>query len=214
MTAIRAVLLDMDGTLVNAFPPIINALNTTLREFGLAELTELEVRRHTGRGHLGIHELFGDRHVEASQRFLELHDADYLRLVTPMAGAETLLHWLQQQSLGAAIVTSKGQHRAEAQIDVLGWGNYLPVIIGKIDGRAGKPDPEPLLIACEALAVMPGETVMIGDGIADMAAAATAGSRGLGLTGAFSANELEEAGATACFSSLTEVMQWLQTQIH
>lgn len=213
MMPIRAVLLDMDGTLVDAFPPIVHALNTTLREFGLEEMTELEVRRHTGRGQLGIHELFGDRHAEASARFLELHDAEYLRLVTPMDGALPLLQWLQGRALGTAVVTSKGQHRAEAQIDVLGWSAYLPVIIGKLDGYAGKPDPAPVLRACKALDVSPEHTVMIGDGVADMTAAAGAGSRGIGLYGAFSRQELEEAGATSCFSSLNEVLQWLQTQI-
>jgi HAD superfamily hydrolase (TIGR01509 family) len=214
MNDLRAILLDMDGTLVDAFPPIVHALNTTLREFGHAEMSELEVRRHTGQGNIGIPELFGAQHAEqARHRFLELHDAEYLRLISPMPGAESLLQWLHEQGLGTAVVTSKGQQRAEAQIELLGWNRYLPVIIGKQDGLPGKPHPEPVLRACQALKVPPETAIMVGDGIADMTAAMAAGSRGLGLAGSFSPEELAEAGATDSFSTLNEVMQWLQMQI-
>jgi len=207
--AIQGVLLDMDGTIVDAFPPIIRALNQTFREFSLPEMTAEQVKRHTGRGDCSMKELFGERREEASIRFLEIHDEDYLQNIKPLAGAEMLLHWLSEQAIPCAIVTSKSQSRAEAQLDVLGWRDLFTSVIGKVDGRPEKPDPTPIHLACEAIHVAPGQTIMVGDGIADMKAASRAGSYGIGLCDAFSADELAAAGARACFNSLHEVLTWL-----
>jgi len=205
-----AVLLDMDGTIVDAFPPIVRALNQTFREYGLPEMSEKEVRRHTGRGDCSMIALFGDRREEAGKRFLEIHDEDYLDHITPLAGAEALFHWLQNEAIPCAIVTSKSQSRAEAQLERLGWSGLVGAVIGKIPGRAEKPDPTPVLLACELLQVAPETAVMIDDGVADMKAARRAGSLPIGLCDGFSAEELGQAGAHVSFDTLIEVQHWLQ----
>ncbi|MDQ6999679.1 MAG: HAD family hydrolase [Mariprofundus sp.] len=211
---IKGVLLDMDGTIVDAFPPIIRALNQTFIEYGLPQMSAAEVKRHTGKGDCSMKALFGDRREEAAARFLEIHDEDYLEQIKPLAGAETLFQWLQHNRIPTAIVTSKSQMRAEAQLDALNWTKYFDVVIGKVDGRPEKPDPGPVLLACQQLDIDPQHTVMVGDGIADMKSATRAGSRALGLCDAFSAEELTEVGASRCFDSLTEVHTWLKTQIN
>jgi len=210
---IKGVLLDMDGTLVDAFAPIIRALNQTFSEYGMPQMTAQEVKRHTGRGDCSMIALFGERREEAAIRFLEIHDEDYLQRIKPLDGAETLLRWLQSNAVPCAIVTSKSQSRAEAQLHVLGWTDLLQAVVGKIDGRAEKPDPAPLLLACEMLGIAPEHTIMIGDGIADMKAANRAGSRALGLCDGFTAAELTEAGAESCFESLTGVHAWLKNRL-
>lgn len=211
---IKAVLLDMDGTIVDAFPPIIRALNQTFIEFGLPQMSDEEVKRHTGKGDCSMKALFGERREEAVVRFLEIHDEDYLEQIRPLDGAEPLFLWLRDRNIPTAIVTSKSQIRAEAQLQVLGWTGYFDAVIGKMDGRPEKPDPGPVLLACKQLGINPEHSVMIGDGIADMKSATRAGSRALGLCDAFSAEELTEVGASHCFNSLSEVHTWLKTAIH
>ena len=213
-SAIQAVLLDMDGTIVDAFAPIIRALNQTFSEYGLPQMTPAQVKRHTGRGDCSMIELFGDQRESAAQRFLEIHDEDYLQRITALPGATALFQWLQAEQIPTAIVTSKSQNRAEAQLDILGWSDYFEVVIGKVEGRPEKPDPTPLLLACNHLSVTPARTVMLGDGIADMKAATRAGCMALGLCDGFSADELVAAGASHCFDTLDEVQRWLKTQIH
>jgi len=211
---IKGVLLDMDGTIVDAFSPIIRALNQTFAEYGLKQMTAPEIKRHTGRGDCGMLSLFGEHREAAGVRFLEIHDEDYLQHITPLAGAEQLFMWLQEKNIPCAIVTSKGQMRAEAQLDILGWRPWVQSIIGKIEGRPGKPDPTPVLLACEALNITPDQSVvMIGDGIADMKSASRAGALALGLCDSFSAEELTQAGAAQCFDSLVEIHSWLTGNI-
>ena len=211
--AIKGVLFDMDGTLVDAFPPIISALNRTLSEYGMATMTPEEIKRHTGRGDCGMTSLFGEHKEKATIRFLELHDADYLKQIETIEGAEDMLSWLQRKGVPTAIVTSKGQYRAEAQIELLGWQDYFQTIVGKIDGRAEKPSPEPLLMACEILALNPAESIMIGDGTADMKAGSRAGLLTAGIIDSFSKDELEDSGASICFNSLIDIHEWLRKMI-
>lgn len=211
--AIKAVLFDLDGTLVDAFPPIINALNQTFREFGKPEMTPMEIKRHTGRGDCGMKSLFAEQSKEASIRFLELHDAVYLEQIKKIDGAEDILSWLKDKSIPTAIVTSKGEHRAEAQIDLLGWQNYFQAMIGKVEGRPEKPSPVPVEMACTALNTLPSESIMIGDGVGDMKAGSRAGLFTVGIIDSFSDKELKENGASICFNTLNEVHEWLQKKI-
>ncbi|MFC1626501.1 HAD family hydrolase [Pseudomonadota bacterium] len=210
---IKGVLFDMDGTLVDAFPPIISALNRTLAEYGMATMTPEAIKRHTGRGDCGMTSLFGEHKESATIRFLELHDADYLKQIKTIDGSEELLSWLQNRGIPTAIVTSKGQYRAEAQIELLGWKDYFQTIVGKVDGRAEKPSPEPVLMACEILAVNPADSVMIGDGIADMKSGSRAGVVTAGIIDSFSKKELEDSGASICFNSLISTKTWLRKMI-
>jgi len=210
--AIRAVLLDMDGTLVDAFRPIITALNRTLGDFSLPQMTDDEVRRHTGRGECSMLSLFGDHREAASARFLEYHD-EYLFDVHPLPGALELLDWLTERGIASAIVTSKSQVRADKQLAFLGWENKLGAVIGLQQGRRQKPDPHTMFLACEALGIDANVCVMVGDGPADMKAAKRAGILPVGLTHSFTAQELGEDGAARCFGSLHEVHAWLQRQM-
>ena len=212
MSAIRAILFDMDGTLVDAFVPIVYALNRTLAALGLTEMNEADIRRHTGRGEASIRTLFGDRFDEAVHLYLQFHDERMYEL-TPMPGAKAMLQWAKTAGLSVAIVTSKSQSRAELQLTHLEWTPWIDYVIGLTEGRAQKPDPHTLHLACECMGINPAEAVMIGDGTADMQAAVRAGCTALGLAHAFTCTELEAAGASRCFTSLTEARLWLSTQI-
>jgi len=210
---VRGVLLDLDGTLLDGFPPIVTALNLTLEEYGLPTLPDREIRRQTGIDDGSIATLFGSRWEEARQYFLKLHDRDYLEQTLPLPGAEILLDWLNTNNLAAGVVTNKGQHRAEAQLLQLGWEKKLDVVIGFIEGRPRKPHPLPVKLACKTMQISVHKTVFIGDGPADMRAASKAGCFPVGLTDLFTANEMQRAGAALSFSTLNDVLEWLRQQL-
>jgi len=205
---VKAVLLDMDGTLVDAFKPIVTALNQTLKDFGLPQMSDTDVKRHTGRGECSMISLFGDERKAAAKRFLEYHD-QHLFDIKPMPGAKNILDWLGEHGIASAIVTSKNQMRADKQLEHLGWTDKISAVIGMQDGRRQKPDPHTVQLACDALNLHPADTIMVGDGPADMKAAKRAESMPVGLTHSFSSDELMDAGAIRCFDSLTEVQTWL-----
>jgi len=209
----KGVLLDLDGTLIDAFAPIIHAMRETLQYFELPAMCDDAIRRHTGRGDCSMTALFGDKKEQAAQYFIQVHDQTYLNDIQIMQGAEALMQWLQDKNIPMAVVTSKGQYRAEAQLEKLDWLPYFSCIIGKLEGRASKPDPEPLLLACEYMNLNIQDVIMVGDGEADMKAACRAGCLAIGLTHSFSEDELVQAGANQCFTSLDDVLRWLQGEV-
>jgi len=209
-----AILLDMDGTLVDAFAPIVYALNATLKEYGLPPMSNKDVIRHTGKGECSMMALFGEHRVAAGKRFLEFHDTRMFE-ITPLPAAEALLHGLSDAGIHRAIVTSKSQQRADWQLTFLGWDGLLDAVIGLCEGRKQKPDPHTLLLACEHIPCVPERTWMIGDGTADMQAAQRAGvALVIGIANSFTASELRDAGADKTFNDLQGAWTWLQTQIN
>ncbi|MDX8387106.1 MAG: HAD family hydrolase [Ghiorsea sp.] len=212
-TKLNGVLLDLDGTLIDAFAPIIHAMQETLKAFELPAMTDEAIRRHTGRGDCSMIALFGEQKEAASEHFVTIHDQTYLNDIKPLQGAQALLIWLKEHGVPTAVVTSKGQHRAEAQLTKLGWMPYFECIIGKVEGRASKPNPEPLLLACDAMNLPVDKVLMVGDGEADMKAAQRAGCLALGLTHSFSNDELVKSGADVCFQSLDHVLEYLKAKL-
>jgi len=213
MVKIRAVLLDMDGTLVDAFGPIVYALNRTLIHFGREPMSEIDIKRHTGRGECSMISLFGEEREEAARHFLQYHD-ERLYEIKPLPGAVELLHSLQHHRIPAGIVTSKSQQRADLQLQYLGWQDYFVTVIGLTEERRQKPDPHTVQLACEQLNIASEHVVMIGDGTADMKAASQAGALPVALTGHFNRKEMCAAGAAYCFDNLHEVRIWLKKQMH
>ncbi|MBF0282396.1 MAG: HAD family hydrolase [Zetaproteobacteria bacterium] len=210
---LKGVLFDMDGTLVDAFHPIILAIHATLQHFGRQRIEADEIRRQTGRGDCTMRALFGDDKEAATEHFLKIHDDYLLEGIATLDGVEPLLQHLQTRAIPMAIVTSKGQLRAEAQINHLGLSDYFDCIIGKQPGLAEKPSPEPILRACSVLKCSPSQAIMIGDGISDTRAAKAAQVMSLAITSSFSVEELTQTGAAHCFPTLSEVSTWLMTQI-
>lgn len=209
-----AVLFDLDGTLIDAFAPIVLAMRETLKHYHLPEMSDVAIRRHTGRGDCSMTALFGDQKAEATAFFLAVHDAVYLNDIKVLDGVVPMLDFLQAQDIPVGIVTSKGQHRAQAQLEKLGWLDKFDCIIGKVEGRPEKPDPAPVYLACDRLQVDAKDVVLIGDGESDMKAAYRAGCVGVGLTSSFAEAELLAAGANVCVENMHEVLAWLQIKIN
>jgi len=207
------VLLDLDGTLIDGFKPIVSALNQTRVEFGMQPISTRDIQRHTGRGSGSVEAMFGTDWVQARPRFLELHDKIYLHQTIAMPGAESLLGWLVKNGLAAGLVTNKGQERAEAQIRHLGWSKKLAIIVGYVEGKPTKPDSEPVRLACKQMQIDTKESLFIGDGLADMQAASGAGSLPIGIIDSFNERELRQAGAQVCVPNIMEAHTWLKNRI-
>ncbi len=205
---VRALLVDLDGTLIEAFAPIVRGVHAACAALGIPAPSPEEVRRRTGRGGGHLRALFGKKAEAAMRIFYEVHDAHLLD-VAAKPGAAALLAAVRRWGWKVAVVTSKTEPRARAQLAHLGLLAYLDALVGRTAQRPQKPDPAPVRLACARLGVAPEQAVMLGDGIADMEAAARAGCTPLGLVGHYSAAELLAAGAVDCVADLVEAKQWL-----
>lgn len=184
---LAAVLFDLDGTLLDTAADITLALNRATAEYGWGPLPESDVRRMIGRGSPILIEraavalgrsLDEATHAALIERFFHHYGAlqefdEYA--AQPYPGAAESLRRLHDAGLGTAIVTNKQQRFAEGLLKRLGLSSYVDCVVGGDACERRKPDPQPLLFACESLHVPASRALMVGDSINDVQAARAAG---------------------------------------
>lgn len=175
-----ALLLDLDGTLVDSIPCWIDAYLETLRDYGLAMsrsrfIVEIYQQTDPLPGVLAAHGM--DVTIEAFRR---VRDARYLALLETrvdwLPGAEALLASLERP---IGIVTTSWQAYVDAIDRRLGLAERVDTVVA-LEDAAGKPKPHgfPLELAAERLGADPSRSAYVGDQAHDMTAARNAGMEG------------------------------------
>jgi phosphoglycolate phosphatase len=180
---LEAVLFDLDGTLLDTVEDISLALNRTLADYGWDPVATDDVRRMIGRGS----PILIERTAAAQRR--ELDEAiqtdmverffhHYGRLqesgefdAKPYPGVAECLRRLHGAGLRTAVVTNKQRRFALGLLERLNLSGWIDLIVGGDSCKRRKPDPEPLLFACEFFQVPPSRALMVGDSINDVQAA-------------------------------------------
>jgi phosphoglycolate phosphatase len=185
--SLRAVLFDLDGTLLDTVADISLALNRALAEQKLASLPAAQVRVLIGRGvptliERALARLGAAGESSAAAHLVErfhfhyerIHELDEIQTrVYP--GVTAGLAELHALGLGLAVVTNKPNKAAVDLLTRLGLSQWIDVVVGGDSGAHRKPHPQPLLTACEELAVRPVQALMVGDSLTDVLAARAAG---------------------------------------
>jgi mannitol-1-/sugar-/sorbitol-6-phosphatase len=163
LTRVRALLLDMDGTLVESDAAVERAWRAWAREYGLAEEESLTLAH----GHPSestarrlLPGLDDDAVLLAAQRQLDLQYDD-LSDVRATPGAYELLDVLARRRLPWAVVTSADVRLAHGRLGAAGIDP--PVLVTVEDVTAGKPDPEGYLLAARQLGVPPPDCLVVED---------------------------------------------------
>lgn len=194
----RAVILDLDGTLVDSVHHHVTAWHRALVQEGIDHVPL--VRVHAGIGMGGdrlVPWLLGepvdeDRHERLSSRHGELFRAiaDDLR---PTAGARALLDDLAGREVPHVVATSAGADDRAVLLDALGRPDLD--VVDSSDVGSSKPAPDLLLAACDHIGVRPEDAIMVGDAPWDAYASRRAGMDCILLRcGGFDAALLREAG--------------------
>lgn len=180
----RAVLLDLDGTLVDSAPDIRVSINLLLDRYGLGPLSLDEVRRMIGNGVKALVErafiscgcpLASEELARRHQAMLEIYRDHLTTLTKPMPGAGAAIRALHAEGFRLGVVTNKPQAAAERILDHFALLPFLGAVIGMNPGTNPKPSPDMLLLALVQLGVEPDHAVMVGDSRIDIEAAHNAG---------------------------------------
>jgi len=182
---VRAVTIDLDGTLADSVPDLAAAANTMLRELGRTELSESTIRTFVGKGipRLVERALAGalDGTVEPSvlDVALPLFERCYSEVngkhTTIFPGVQEGLKAFRAARLPLACVTNKAEQFTLPLLEQLGIAHYFSQVVAGDTLPQKKPDPAPLLYACSHLGVRPAEMLIIGDSMNDVEAARAAG---------------------------------------
>ncbi len=179
---IRAAIVDLDGTLVDTVGDFEQALARTLAELGLPAVDRAFITRTVGRG--SMHLLAGTlAHVGGAPELLQPAWAHYQRHYAAVNGRHAEVYAGAREGLAAwrargwrlACVTNKPRAFALALLQAKGLAASFEHVFGGDSFARQKPDPLPLLGACEALGTAPADTLMVGDSSNDAQAARAAG---------------------------------------
>ncbi|WP_028228038.1 phosphoglycolate phosphatase [Paraburkholderia ferrariae] len=182
---IEAALIDLDGTMVDTADDFAAGLNGMLAQFDAEETTREEVMGYVGKGseHL-IKSVLAPRFSadDAQSRFEEAlarYQDEYAKIngrhTHLYPGVEAGLGALREAGVRLACVTNKPHRFAVELLQQYGLSRYFEVVLGGDSTPAKKPDPLPMLIACERLGVKPQAAVAIGDSENDALAGRAAG---------------------------------------
>ncbi|MGD9942090.1 MAG: phosphoglycolate phosphatase [Burkholderiaceae bacterium] len=183
--ALRAVLLDLDGTLLDTIPDLAAASNAMRAELGLTPLPQSTLATYVGKGaevlvHRALTEsLDGRADPEGFARGMAAFERHYEQMNGRHAclypGVREGLDAMRALGLRLACVTNKPQQFTDPLLMRSGLASYFELTLGGDALPRRKPDPLPLLHAAERLGAAPAETLMIGDSFNDAQAARAAG---------------------------------------
>jgi len=182
MTArLRAVLFDLDGTLVDSAPDLAGACNEMRLERGLAPLPYGQLRRMVGsgaRGMVGVS--FGlapesPGYLELRDEFLARYEARMTRETKVFDDMVPVLAWLEREGLPWGIVTNKATRFAVPLVASLGLARRAAALVCGDTVAHSKPHPAPLLEAARRLALAPEDCAYVGDDRRDVDAGRAAG---------------------------------------
>jgi HAD superfamily hydrolase (TIGR01549 family) len=198
----KALIFDLDGTLVDSVYPHTLAWQQALNET-LMRVPAWEIQRHIGiSGKLLVKSLGRARQRSFDEATIEKlekrHDAlyrSYSALQLPLPGAIELLKFLRESKVNYGIATTGKRAEIEEALRSLEVGNDTVIVDGSSTPSA-KPEPD-LFVKCqEQLGVEKSDCLVIGDAVWDVHAARRAGILAVGLlSGGFGEQELSNAGA-------------------
>ena len=178
----RAVLFDLDGTLLDTAPDFLTCTNRLLASKGMPLLAEESIRRLVTHGSAGIiSKAFSleEDHPNfepVRQELLALYLANLADRTRPFPGIQELLAELAEHDIPWGIVTNKPMRYTQAILEQLPLWPAPATVICPDHVQHTKPHPESVLLALEQLDVAPEHAVFVGDHLRDIEAGLRAGT--------------------------------------
>ena len=180
-SAVRAVLFDLDGTLIDSAPDLAGAGNEMRAARGLPALPYESFRPMVGagaRGMVGIALRVGpadEAYAALRDEFLQRYEARMIRETRVFADMPPVLDMLRAMDMPWGIVTNKASRFAEPLVQALGLDRGAAALVCGDTTAHAKPHPAPLLEAARRLGLGPGECIYVGDDLRDVQAGRAAG---------------------------------------
>jgi phosphoglycolate phosphatase len=181
---VKAILFDLDGTLVDANPDLAEAVRRMLADINEPTRSDEEVGRFVGKG-IGVlveralntgRRTHTQAEIAAALARFEIHYAavnGHKSTIYP--DVKETLQLLRDQGVPCACVTNKSTVFTVQLLQTLGLHDFFSCIVGGDTLPQKKPEPEPLLHACHEFGVLPAQALMVGDSGNDALAARRAG---------------------------------------
>jgi len=183
---VRALIFDLDGTLIDSKLDLAISVNATRRHLGREPLADETIFSYVGNGaQVLVQRALGEgvtlEEVEKGHKFfLAYYRAHMLDNTVAYPGVREALELLKDRDL--AVLTNKPVRFSEAILDGLGLARYFRYVYGGNSFATKKPDPEGVNVLLRDFGARPGEAMMVGDSEVDVRTARNAGTWACGVT--------------------------------
>lgn len=212
MRAYKAVVFDLDGTLLNTLEDLCDSTNYALMQKGYPTRSIDEVRSFVGNGVEKLIERAlpentseGER-IEVLKIFKEHYKVNSKNKTRPYEGIMELLKELKDKDFKMAIVSNKFD-LAVKELNKEFFGEYIEYAYGECETIRKKPNPDAVFMALKDLNVLQHEAVYVGDSDVDILTAENAGLDCISVTWGFrTRRELEMSGAVSIIDEPIDLM--------
>lgn len=209
----KAVIFDLDGTLINSLPDISRAMNKALHHYGLPVHEERAYRLFTGDGVLNLtRRVLGDRQdmLEPVKAFYSEEYAQTSRVHSaPYPGILGLLRALSEGGLKVCVLSNKDDADAQEVVRYYFPDQPFAVIRGRVEGVPIKPDPAAALSILKELGLKQADCWYVGDTRTDMLTAKNAGLESVAVLWGFQTKDEIAPGEPKCYVHTAEELQAL-----
>ena len=213
----KAVIFDLDGTLLDTVDDLTDAANSVLGRFGYPERDRQTIQSFIGDGLRALMERAlpeSQRDEDIIQRCFELLKSAYAGCWTnkthPYPEIPELLEGLLNSDVAISILSNKADDATQQIVAKLLSRWSFRIVLGAKAGIPPKPDPTAALTIAKMLVIPPQDIIFLGDTSIDMQTAAASGMYGIGaLWGFRPADELIAGGARILLRNPPDLMPWL-----
>ena len=213
----KAVIFDMDGTILDTLDDLNDSMNRILTDYGLPGITRDQSRSFVGNGiaifsRRAVAGAIEGQRLESFVRDMNVYYAAHCELKTrPYDGMPELLEELKKLGVARAVVTNKAQKAAET-VAARYFGDVFDLVVGDSGAFPLKPAPDPLYYAMEKLGVTPADCLYCGDSDVDIATGLAAGVDTVAVEWGFRDRiQLEKAGATMFAKTPADLLVYVQS---
>lgn len=209
---LRALIFDMDGTLIHTDDLHFGAYARVLADEGLSLEREFYDTQMSGRPNLDIlRDLFPEHTDERRRELMNRKEAAFRgssESWETLPGLTDVLVWAQTQALSCALVTSAPRENVGFLLRAVGLEAAFTPLIYADELPRGKPDPLPYRTALDELGLRPEQALVFEDSLAGVASAAGAGISTVGVATTQRPDALSAAGATLVIRDFSEAALW------
>lgn len=205
MSPVRAMLFDLDGTLLDSAPDLVAALNHVRASEEFDPIPVGEISRHASKGAVGLLTAGMPKADQETfqvwrQMFIDFYAENSYRKTGAYEGVEELLRAIEAAGIPWGVVTNKVESLTGPVIEAAGWSDRAGCVVCGDTVHESKPHPAPVIHACEILGVEPRHTLFAGDDVRDIQAGLAAGAMTAAIHYGYGSHELSGPLAEASIS--------------
>lgn len=216
LSAVRALIFDLDGTLIDSKKDLVTSVNAMLREVGRKELSEDVIASYVGSGaSVLVRRALGAEATEEQAKkalaiFLEHYEEHKLDTTRAYPGVEGTLPKLAHYPL--AVLTNKPSRISVRILEGLGLARYFRAIYGGNSFETKKPDPLGARRILSEFGVPPEQALMVGDSEVDVQTARNAGMLALAVNYGFGTHDRNAFPADSYVDKIEELVPLLKQE--